>query len=238
MKVQNFVNTLSVAVLSMFFCTVVPFAAADVGGGGGHPATPWRLEGPQSVFDLEQAKIQAARYQTLSISKEHTNDETENKTVLIEGVALSPLPTSIGDIAVNEFIGNTDSGEPTNISFSQIESFKIISKNKETITLLVTIWPDISPEELLQKKPTYTEISTGYRRNMVIHLNLKFADGRKKVLLGEWEDKIPLEELDVGTRCDFYEEDPYLIHPLKFWWAIPSVANDKEYPFRMMPLKR
>ena len=134
--------------------------------------------------------------------------------------------------------GKTSSGERVAISFSQIESFAIISRDDKTISLSVTVWPDISSEELLQKQPTYKELYAGYRRDVAITIDLKFADGRVQVFTGEWKDiTLPLGRLQVGTKASFYGGHPHMAHPLRFWWAIPSVANGEDYPFRMIPLK-
>lgn len=237
MKALSFGDGLLVTVVSMILSTLVPVAIADVGGGKGYPATPWRKEAPKDVSDLEKAKSVAAAYQTLSVPIEEVNGETDTKRIYFDRVALIPLPFGEGDIALNEFVGKSGSGKAVAISFSQIESFTVLSKSERAITMSVAVWPDISPEELLQKQPTYKQLYDGYRRNVVIKLSLKSVDGRVQALSGDWiERPFPLGELSVGAKCGFYDEHPHSVHPLRFWWAIPSVAEDEEYPFRLIPL--
>ncbi len=240
MRVPSFndgprIASLFIAIL--LFASVQP-AAADVGGGKGYPATPWRKEGPKSVQELEKAKALAATYQTLSVVSESGDEERRPESITFERVSLVPSPIHEGDVCVYEFTGKTSSGETVALSFSQIESFAVISKDDKTITLSVTVWPDISAEELLQTQPTYKELYAGYRSEIVLTIDLGSVDGRVQVFAGEWGDTtLPLERLQVRAKANFYGGHPYMAHPLRFWWAIPSVANDEDYPFRMIPLR-
>lgn len=239
MRVSSFSDGLCIPhlFLSILFFVAVPLAVADVGGGKGYPATPWRKEGPKSILELEEAKKIAATYQTLSISLEPGDEERKPESISFERVSLMPSPYHEGDVRVYLLTGKTSLGETVAISFSQMESFAVISKDDKTISLSVTVWPDISSEELLQKQPTYKELYAGYRRDVVLNIDLGFADGRVHVLEGEWQDnRLPLKRLQVGSKASFYGGHPHMAHPLRFWWAIPSVANDEDYPFRMIPL--
>ena len=213
-------------------------AAADVSGGKGYPATPWRKEGPKSVSELEEARTAAATYQSLSIFTPPAVDEKKTELIVIDRPGLVPTPFREGDAPVYEFAGATVSGEAIAISFSQIERFTVLSKNHKTITLSVTVWPDISPEELLKIQPTYKQLNTGYRREVTVMLNLEFPDGREPAFTGHWGDiTLPLGNLRVGATAGFYEGHPHMMHPLRFWWAIPSVSGGKDYPYRVIPLK-
>jgi len=239
MRARNFSDALNIVAISVMLCAVVRLAVADVGGGKVYPATPWRIEGPESVLDLEKAKALAATYQTLSVPVKLVDEEREGDLLELQRVGLVPTPFREGDIPIHEFVGKSSSGETVALSFSQIESFTVISKNEKTITMSVTVWPEISPEELLRKQPTYKQLYADYRRNVVVDLSLKYADGRPQVFMGEWEETIlPLDKLPVGVKCSLYEEHPHMVHPLRFWWAIPSVANDENYPFRLIPKMR
>jgi len=72
MRVPSFSDGLRIAALflSILLFVEVQLAVADVGGGKGYPATPWRKEGPKSILDIEKAKALASTYQTLSVSSE------------------------------------------------------------------------------------------------------------------------------------------------------------------------
>lgn len=235
MRARNFSDALNIVAISVMLCAVVRLAVADVGGGKGYPATPWRIEGPESVLDLEKAKALAATYQTLSVPAKLVDEEREGDLLELQRVGLVPTPFRESDIPIHELVGKSSSGETVALSFSQIESFTVISKNEKTITMSVTVWPEISPEELLQKQPTYKQLYADYRRNVVVDLSLESADGRPQVFAGKWGGTLPLNKLHVGAKGGFYEEHPHMVHPLRFWWAIPSVANDENYPFRLIP---
>ncbi|MBU0909799.1 MAG: hypothetical protein KKA54_09965 [Proteobacteria bacterium] len=238
MRVSSFSDGLRISALSLYIMlfVAVQLAVADVGGGKGYPATPWRKEGPKSILELEEAKNLAATYQTLSVAPEPGDEERKPESIDFERVSLVPSPFHEGDVRLYVLTGKTRSGETVAISFSQMESFSVISKNDRTITLSVTVWPDISSEELLREQPTYKELYAGYRRDVVLNVDLEFADGRVQVLEGEWQDNtLPLGRLQVGSKAGFYGGHPHMAHPLRFWWAIPSVANDEDYPFRMIP---
>jgi hypothetical protein len=206
--------------------------SADVGGGKGYPATPWRLSAPKSVEDLEKAKSVAAEYQTLSLPREPGSKDL----VHLRLVSLRPEKPREGDKPGYTLVGKSESGKTVSLSFSQIESFIVTAKRPKAIVLSVTVWPDISSKDLFEKQPTYKQLVEGYRRTVVLEVNLRSADGRPLGFAAKsvFEAALPLETLSVGTKGDFYG-DPHIVHPLQFWWAIPSVAKDPDYPYRLIP---
>lgn len=217
-------------------CAALGSASADVGGGKGYPATPWRHSAPESVQDIEKAKTAAAEYQTLSLPLGIATDR-KMEIVRVTRVSLRPEKSREGDTVGYALVGKLGSSEETvSLSFSQIESFTVTSKNDEKVTLSVTVWPDISPRELFEKQPTYKQLVAGYRRNVVLVMGLRSADGRPLVFSGASGQTLLMEKLAVGTKGDFYGEHPHSVHPLRFWWAIPSVANDADYPYRLIPM--
>ena len=240
MKVRSFSKFLFISALGVMLFSAFGSAVADVGGGKTYPATPWRREGPKSASDIEEAKTIAATYQALSIPANLVKEEWKdrNDPYDIWRVALVATPRRDGDTPLYSLAGKSSSGEDVTVSFSEIESFSVLSRDDDTVTLSVTIWPDITAEELLEKQPTYKQLSEGYRRNLVLTMGLKSSDGRPLAFAGEWGNSVQLEKLVVGTKGDFYAGDPRMVHPLRFWWAIPSVAEDKDYPFRLAPMAR
>jgi len=240
MKVRSFNNSLFISALGVMLFSAFGSAVADTGGGRVYPATPWRREAPKSASDIEDAKALAATYQTLSVPARLVKEEWKDRNDIYDiwRVALVATPRRDGDTPMYGFAGKSGTGEEVNVSFSEIESFSVLSRNDETVTLSVTIWPDITAEELLEKQPTYKQLREGYRRDLVLTMGLKSSDGRPLAFAGEWDSAVQLEKLAAETKGDFYAEHPHKVHPLRFWWAIPSVAEDKDYPFRLAPMKR
>jgi hypothetical protein len=226
------------AVVSIMIFTLLGSVSADVGGGKGYPATPWRRSAPTNIQDLEKAKVVAAEYQTLSIPGELV-DKTKNELFNLYRVSLRAEKPREGDTVGYALLGKSGSGETVSLCFSQIENFIVTSKTDKTITMSVTVWPDISPNELIEKQPTYKQLRVDYKRNVILEMSLRSADGRLLVFAGGYEYglTLPIEKLTIGTKGNFYGEHPHMVHPLRFWWAIPSVANDADYPYRMIPAK-
>lgn len=214
-------------------CAVVGSGSADVGGGRGQPATPWRISGPANVAELEKAREEAAHRQALSLPSA-LFAEAGSEAVKIEEVALRPVPAKADETGVFEFVGKDAAGKKLSLSFSNLENFVVTAKTDVAVTLKVTIWPDISPAELLARQPTYQELKESFRREVTIEIPLKAADGRALEFSGDFGLKLPLVKLAVGTKGDFYGGDPRMVNPRRFWWAIPSVNKDPDYPFRMI----
>lgn len=238
MKVPSFSDCCVISAIWVMLFSAFGSALADTGGGKGYPATPWRTEAPKSVLDIEKAKAMAATYQTLSVPAKTVKEEWKDRNDVhdIWRVALVATPRRHGDSSLYALVGRSSSGAEVSVSFSQVESFSVISRDDETVTVSVTVWPDISADELLEKQLTYKQLHTGYRRNLVLTLGLKSSDGRPLAFAGKWS-AIQLEKLVVETKGDFYAEHPHRVHPMRFWWAVPSVAEDKDYPFRVIPRK-
>ena len=95
-KRKIFSDGLCIALLLFFFLPFPPAqrAQADVGGGKGYPATPWRIEGPKSITELEEAKTIAATYQTLSVSMASETGEGQRETMAFEQVILAALTSA------------------------------------------------------------------------------------------------------------------------------------------------
>jgi len=70
MKVGNSSKAALALGVSILLCVAPGSVPADVGGGKGYPATPWRMAGPRNVQEIEKAKAVAAQYQTLSMTSD------------------------------------------------------------------------------------------------------------------------------------------------------------------------
>jgi hypothetical protein len=232
-RVQSFSSFARVVSTAVLLALTVPPAGGDVGGGKGYPATPWRKAGPKSVAELEKAQAAAAQVQTLTVPGELVLDKWDGP-IELNRVSLRMSPAREADKPGYELSGTSPLGKPLVVSFSRIERFTVIARNGTVVTLAVMIWPDISAADLLEKQPTYKELAAGYRREVTIELSIAAADGRG-LIFSDGDRTLPFSKLTVGTKGDFYGGHPHAAHPMRFWWAIPSVANDPDYPFRLIP---
>ena len=233
MKAPNSSKSLRAAGLAVLLCAVASTVSADVGGGHGYPATPWRIAGPKNAAELEKARAAAAKCQALSVPGS-LFDKSDVEIAEIYNVSLRPLPARTDEEGAYELTGKDASGKKVSLSFSDIESFVVTTKTDESIKLVVTVWPDVTAKELIDKQPTYKQLKEGYRREVAIEIPLEALDGR---VLGFASDglTLPITKLTVGTKGDFYGGYPDMVNPRRLWWAIPSVAKDPEYPFRSIP---
>ncbi len=207
--------------------------SADVGGGRGHPATPWRIAGPQDAGELEAAKKEAEQCQTLTLTGALV-EAPDEEFVQIHDVAISPQVKKVGDVPSHEFAGKNAAGKSVTVSFASIERFVVKAKADTTITLTVTVWPDITPKDLLRKQPTWKQLEGGFRSTVDIVIPIETRDGRALEFAGSGPG-IAIEQLPEGTKVEFHGGNPRRVNPRSFWWAIPSVTKDPDYPFRMMP---
>ena len=228
-------NSARVAGVSVLLCTALGSKSADVGGGKGYPATPWRHSAPKSIQDIEKAKAVSAKYQTLSVPGKLV-DKSKNDLLHLDRVSLRVDDPRKGDIVGYALVGKSASGKTISLSFSQLKSFIVTARTDKTITVSAAVWPNISPKELFEKQPTYKQLTAGYMRTVNVEMSLRSADRRPLVFADKYGLTLPLEKLTVGTKGDFYGEHPNTFHPLRFWWAIPSVTNDDNYPYRIIPL--
>lgn len=226
-------SVLRVARAALLALALSGVGGADVGGGRGHPATPWRSAAPQDVSELAAAKQAAEQCQTLTLAGKLV-DGAGNEPVQIHDVAISPQVMKDGDVPVHEFAGTDATGQKVSVSFANVERFVVKAKTHSTITLTVTVWPDISPQDLLEKQPTWQQLKKGFRRQIEVEIPIETREGRALQFVGGALG-LAIEKLPEGAQGDFYGGSPRMVNPRRFWWAIPSVTKDADYPFRVMP---
>ena len=159
-----------------------------------------------------------------------------------------------------EFRGADESGKDIAVDFSIVESFKIVRRENDRALFEVTIFPDITPEKLLNLKPSYTELKDGYTRVVRMWIILNDTARGDLYLAGVVgrEPKVMLEISGYREICDsWFENGAYLVKSEEMvsrvetnrkivleyngnaiWWAIPSVIEDSGYPYRQYFLDR
>ncbi len=220
-------NARRLVLVALSGLAVCGMTGAAVGEGREPPASPWRAA-PRDVVAIEAAKQAARRCQTLTLAGKLA-DDPDNDLVRIRDVGITPQVKKAGDLPAYEF-----AGRKVSVSFANVEHFVVKAKSDTTITLTVTVWPDISPEDLLEKQPTWKELKKGFRRDVDIEIPIETSDGRALEFAGAGPG-LAIEKLPEGAKGDFYGGSPRQVDPRRFWWAIPSVTKDPAYPFRAPP---
>jgi len=151
------------------------------------------------------------------------------------------------------FEGFSESGEKQSVYLNELEMVKILKIDRDNNKMLISVekFPNISPNELLTLKPTYSELKGNYSKEIRFWINIK-NDKDEKLYLAEVYHKDDQRLNDFfGFNMEWFNEKEYFVmyerkmidfqknDEIKFWyenrniwWAIPSVTNDIEYPYR------
>jgi hypothetical protein len=160
--------------------------------------------------------------------------------------------------------GFDENGKHERFFLSDIENIKIIKIDKQNLKMLleISLFPDISPKELLFINPTYTELKKFYNKIKKLWINLK-EQNNKSLFIAEVNHKND-RSLEVFINRDrkntknfdfkWFNEKEYFVwseiefeklqvgdeillkYPMyrnEIWWAIDSVIKDIHYPYRL-----
>jgi hypothetical protein len=162
------------------------------------------------------------------------------------------LPRMINEV-LYYLEGYSEGNEKQIIYLSEIEKIMILEVDKVHNKLLIEVvkFPDISPNELLSIKPTYTKLKGNYTTELKIWVNSVNEKGEELYIAEAHHKNDPRMDNFFGLNKDWFDEKEYFVgnerklikfqkdDEIKFsyenkniWWAIPSVTNDIEYPHR------
>ncbi|MEN3332066.1 MAG: hypothetical protein V7641_1431 [Blastocatellia bacterium] len=246
MLTQDFSRLVS---LHMFF-----FFSFSISGIGASDTGKWAISpySDREEITLEKVKKQREIALTSMVVNYQTDGTKENISEV--GIAYVKNGRTIGQIK-RELNGVTKDGSPIVISFSDIKEVSVIRTEsigpKIRALLKVWIFPDISPEQLVKERPTYSkliEMYTAHERLWVEITNVntgalsfvgKTWDRDKRV----WIEAPPrrLQDFNARSRIEFLysslspddrEGGKWKGNGQGLWWAIPSVFRDAAYPYR------
>ena len=148
----------------------------------------------------------------------------------------------------HSLVGTTDNGERMSIDFSVIEKMSILrtteSPTATKALFKVSAMPLITPLQLVNTRPTYSELVEKYRKTYEIWVETKNNLGTLSLtsssapgitrhdLCGK------VESISTGSEMSFAYGDLTLKNGhwmgggKGLWWAIPSVTGDTKYPYR------
>ncbi|HVW30009.1 MAG TPA: hypothetical protein VHC69_31825 [Polyangiaceae bacterium] len=211
------------------FGFVAAAAFGGSGGGSGHPITPY----PDGKPTLEAINTQRA------------------KPIFFGDVALSVKPResfSKADLCfakagkcsgpiVRAFSGKDAQDSPVTVALADVRSvrlLKVVDRGKRgaIVSVEIEMFPDITPEDLLRDKPSYSALRS---KKVRISVALERADGAR-LAFGPLpccsEDRaVGLEEVQIDSAITAepqWEE---------YWYAVNSVTSDPSFPYRAVSKK-
>lgn len=212
-----------------------------MGGGSGRPDSPYKSRGlPETLASLNDLRKQDAENRFVNFTV------PSGASVFGHRVRVGYARGGKIDKPETGFLGRVQ-GEAADrrIDFSVIRDVTIADKNATSATLKLTLFPDISGDELLKKRPSYQALKKDYTRSVSLRVALRSAGG-DLALTGEEQssdsDTEPaklkvialFKDLPNDQHFDLQEERPSR-HP--WWWAIDSVTRDDAYPHRIIMKK-
>lgn len=217
------------------------FQGRGLANGPGVPITPYDKGTGITPQYIEKVRAQSSSYRV--IDKLRTKGSRVPRFAERVGFA---YVTGNGKVEEPDFKlrGTAESGGDVTVPLSDVRSFTILKvKNRwfarDEALLEVTIFPSISPSELLQSGPTYSQLTESYTRQMRMWIFLEDKNKGQLSMVGKkWDDKYEVLfairdlELNVPVVLSWPEK---LDTPI--WWAVESVIKDDKYPYRVRFLK-
>jgi len=212
----------------------------DIGGGSNRVQTPYKYGSAVTLKDVTTVKSIASKSRTITDvvkAGTHITETGENVALMyVRGDAATGTP-------LYQIAGTTDSGAKQSIDFSEIESF-VVSKdesNASTVLIDVQQFPAISAAELLEKKPTYTDLTQFYSRKIRLKINTAGPRGTVLALVVKNPPakgyKVAAQVSDLAGNSQVklgYGVFSFQSLPLPaIWWATESVTSDSKYPYRV-----
>lgn len=211
---------------------------ADVGGGG-KLQTPYAKPGNVTEEELVKVKALSARCRDATIPLDRPDFPPRPKHLAL----VVAKQGKISGKPMYKFEGKDEAGKPASADFSDVKDFKVIRFQKKDCLLEITIFPTITPKDLLEKKPSYSELATNYTKSVRLWMQVDRPGGDLAIAGEDWDGRrqfvarmrdikpnstVHLEygrSKEVGGTGD------------AIWFATDSVIQDPRYPHRLVFLK-
>lgn len=225
-------------VLSLIFSVSI-FRSNGLANGPGTPITPYEKGKQLKEKDIQAMKAKCSSSRVISDLRVKGSRATRYGEQI--GFAYVTKKGAMGEPSFN-LKGIAESGEEISVDLSGVQSLTVIKVEDRWFTtdralLELTIFPDISPSEILSLNPTYSQLETSYTKTIKIRVALEDRNKGKLSIVGKkWlgEDKYEvisgIRDLELDSRVLF----GYPMHPgSPIWWAVESVIKDERYPYRI-----
>ena len=228
-NITKFVHYLTV-VLSFLIVIDSP-SLADVGGGSGRPNSPYlNMDLPEDIETVTRLRDEAATSRIVNFttpSGTHVFGQRAGFAYTNGGAPLTEVEYGL--------VGVVDPEKtPRRIDFSIVRMITLVSKNSSTLTVRVDLFPDITPKELIQTRPSYSDLKKKYTATRIMNIPLRTDNGQQFSLVSKAEGEgVPfkvlafLRDIPIGQQIEIYGAP-------SLWWAIGSVTEDLAYPHRVI----
>ena len=219
-------------------CLLTLTVRANVGGGSGKPETPYPDPGNVNAEDVTTVREVAGRSRLGKVPFKSQGGDT-----LLEGIffAYGQNSDTLG-VPLYQLKGEDAGGETVTVDLSDILTFSVADFGPDACLLKVTVFPTISVEELLAQKPAYSDLKLRYTREVEIWVKTISDDGRLFVCGRTWDGKPKVGGLLTDVKPNTQVELEYgysrdIGGRGTVWYAIQSVIEDRDYPYRVMMAK-
>lgn len=145
--------------------------------------------------------------------------------------------------------GSTDSG-PLEVDFSEIEQLSILKTealgSKVRAFFKVVAFPNVSAEQLVNERPTYSELREKYSKTLELWVDIKTNAAGNLCFVGkqaaprtvaDFKNDVVMKFEMAGLTPDDRRPGCWKGNGEGIWWAIPSVIADTNYPYKRVPMK-
>jgi hypothetical protein len=227
---------------ALVFLGIGTSLVADIPGGPGKLLTPY--SDPDHVTETQVSEAKAVSSRTREIS--HAELAATHAPVSGDQVALDwARGNALAGDRSFAFQGAGPDGQKIVADFSDISSIWLISVERHLLApneviLECKLFPAITPADLVNKKPTYSQLEDDHTNTVRIRLPINDSQkrdlclikntGQRYEMMARIADLKPNSEIkfDYG-RHRFGAEDRTAI-----WWAIGSVIKDPRYPHKLV----
>ncbi len=226
-------------VVSLLLLAAFGAIQGDTGAGSGRPMTPYAAGDP-TVGEVDQIRELTAKSREI-----HGAELAGGRSVSGANIALMYVQDEPSSEPFWSFSGKNESGVGVSVSFTEIARLSLVETSGGIFStpaalFEIEVFPAISAKQLMDTKPTYTQLLEFSRHTLRVKVPLR-ASGKgdlclvarndsdeKYRILAKLRDLKPKSEIrleygavEVGGR----------LKPA-IWWATPSVTADKNYPYR------
>lgn len=239
---------LPLALLSLIACT--SFVAHGYDGGGGAISSYHRSEWPIGPLTPQQwADLKALvtkRKEEANLLKPALGFGEDGKGfcwwarfayIKEETAEIEPLFALTGTLP---------DGKKKTLELSVLNGLTIVKQDTATKRVLcdLDVFPAITPAQLIKTQPSYTLLSQKFRKTVRLWVKLTGPKGGVLTLVGSKERqgvqddvRLPFARLPLNRRIEFNllepDRGPNGFLRGAYWWAIPSVIEDRAYPIRI-----